>query len=595
MSVLETPRVYFRGEVSWDPITTNNYRSNYDEADCEAVFDGQAGVDGFRQSAIKQVETGGNWNPDGSHRAMFFETAICGVDTGAGTVTEDPFVGAPIEFAGMLVDAEPYGATSSQLFFDDISLGIPGGCRILGLRMDRFTARYINFSRNPSNSMIAGVASVVWQTCFPKDGGLIIDAHDSPALQALVARLADDDVRGIMVRWNSYRTVYYDDEQLSNGSPAAAAAAKALVAKLDGGGFQPNPARSLIVGTAGLWCAHDPVHEPAGRALITTGQGVNNAPAVGSAHAHFSDSALTVDLANSIPEKDRTPEKFDLGTLSIDLLDSADHSKVLATIATMNFAQYDAVAYQASAGIVTLPISAEHAALAKSNPLRLRAADNTVLLVETPVRAVPTVPNLYIDQGNETRAKVQVYVFGAPAGADLPVTMAQIGATQPVGDQQKTDANGEASFRVIGSKGMVVAYAFLPGENPELPLTADEFNPQVYTYLTLRVLPADEAIARLAPTWDNVHRYVLVNWQAMAPCMDNWLRLGDEAQVMAYGPMLRKLTAPDNFEAFRYMPVTRDMTPGQRTLLYRFLDGETAVLAEGTPKFGTLSRRMRRS
>ena len=58
----------------------------------------------------------------------------------------------------------------------------------------------------------------------------------------------------------------------------------------------------------------------------------------------------------------------------------------------------------------------------------------------------------------------------------------------------------------------------------------------------------------------------------MAPCMDNWLDLADPAQVHAFGAVLRKLTDPANFELYRYMPVVRDMTQGERTLLWAFLD-----------------------
>jgi hypothetical protein len=95
----------------------------------------------------------------------------------------------------------------------------------------------------------------------------------------------------------------------------------------------------------------------------------------------------------------------------------------------------------------------------------------------------------------------------------------------------------------------------------------------------LRVLQADSDIAALPPTWDNVHNYVLSNWEAMAPCMDNWLLLGDEKQVRAYAALIKKLTDPANFEDFRFMPVTRDMSAGQRTLLHGFLDGGGAIVA----------------
>ncbi|MET1110173.1 MAG: hypothetical protein ABWX67_01455, partial [Allosphingosinicella sp.] len=102
--------------------------------------------------------------------------------------------------------------------------------------------------------------------------------------------------------------------------------------------------------------------------------------------------------------------------------------------------------------------------------------------------------------------------------------------------------------------------------------------------------PADEAIGSLPPTWDNVYTGVLANWNAMAPCMDNWLNLADPAQVHAFGAVLKKLTDPGNFELYRYMPVTRDMTDGERTLLWNFLDSplESAaapvVLGAAVPK-----------
>lgn len=90
----------------------------------------------------------------------------------------------------------------------------------------------------------------------------------------------------------------------------------------------------------------------------------------------------------------------------------------------------------------------------------------------------------------------------------------------------------------------------------------------------------------------------------MAPCVDNWLRLEDPAQVQPYAPLIKKLTDPSNFEALRFMPVTRDMTVGERTLLWNFLDAPLQLEADaesveaGTPAaprrdLAKLSRAMR--
>ena len=266
MSVLETPRVYFKGEITWDPITTNNYDTNYDENTGDTIYPSVVDrVQAFRKQAITQVSSAGNWNPHGTHRAKFYSTIVNGYDQGDGLDTHDPLVSLPVNFTGMLVDLEPFGAFTSQLFFDSMQFGVDGGYRILAPRTSRFTARYINFARNRVNKMIAGVASAVWQTSFAKTDGLSVEAFDSTALQTLAKKLEEEDVLGLTVRFNTYRTIYYDNPELTNKSPKTKAEAQALQAKLNDGGFQPNPARSLLVGVVGLWRRVEPAHEPGER------------------------------------------------------------------------------------------------------------------------------------------------------------------------------------------------------------------------------------------------------------------------------------------------------------------------------------------
>ena len=591
MSVLEIPRIYFKGEIAWDPVTTNNYPVNqapaaYDEDDCESFLNkgyvGSANVAGFRRAAIDEVVSAGNWNPQGTYRSPMFNTSISGVDTGGGLDTGDPFVSAPVNFTGMLVDTEPYGAYSSQLFFDDMSFGIAGGCRIFGTRVQRFSDRYINFHANPNNNMIAGVASVMWQNCFPKDLGLQIDAHESKALQALLSCMDESDILGVMVRFCTYRTVYYDNPSLTNQT--ATVDGRAVQLKLNAGGFQPNPARSLLVGTVGLWRRDEPVHEPADRALLTTGMPISvstdpkiNKAFSGTAWARVGQDRITLDLSNCIPAADRATEKVDLGDLTLTAADPAPAVAIL-TVATIPLSQYDRAAYDATSGILDIPIDAALAQRLGKLDLGLTCSAGK-LLAEVPLRAIPGDPNLYINQGDTAQTRVQVLDRGVPAGAGVTVTMSELGATQPTAMTQITDAAGSVTFPLQGPTGKVVGLVFQPGNSPVLPVTTGAFDPQIYTYMYLRILPADTAIAAMDPSWANVHNWVLSNWEAMAPCMDNWLRLGDEQQVLAYAPLIKRLTDPANFESFRFMPVTRDLTPGQRTLLYNFLDGGGAVKA----------------
>jgi hypothetical protein len=596
MSVLETPRIYFKGQVTWDPITTNNYDSNYEEGVGQTILPGVANrVKVFRDQAIEQVVTAGNWNPDGTHRATFFETMVCGFDIGSGIETDDPFVTAAANFLGMLVDLEPFGAYSSQLFFDAMRFGVDGGYRILAPRISRITDRYINFGRNTANTMIAGVASVIWQTSSAKTEGLRVDAFDSRALKSLAAAMEPDDVLGLTVRFNAYRTIYYDNPDLTNGSPAARAAAQALIAKLKEGGFQPNPARSLVVGVIGLWRKSEPPHESGDRALIQQGNSQ-----VASAHIRLDQTTMTLDLSNSVPEVDKDLTKMDLGPLTVVAISPA--SQAVTTLGTFDYSQYDRAAYEARAGIVTVPLAAGAAQSAADGNLELRDAKGNTLLAELPLRAIPATPNLYLDEGERVTATFQVYNRGRPLMSAVPLTLSQISASGGAVDNTTrvtTDANGVLALPIIGMSSGITAYVpwFTPAENP----AAGGLNTQVNTYMYVRMLPADAVIAELPPTWENVYVNVLANWNAMAPCMDNWLRLDDPVQVKAYADVLKRLTHPANFEHFRFMPVTRDMTAGMRTLLYKFLDApgdDLAAKPVGQPpqtrSFAELSRAMRR-
>lgn len=622
MSILEFPRIYFSGAVSWDPVTTNNntmptWDATYDEANADPQLDGTtigaAQVKAYRAAAIAQIP-GQNWDPDGTYRSFFYNSCVSGVDLGKGLDTKDPFVKAPVNLAGMLVDAEPYGPYSSQLFFDTLGLGIDGGCRILGTPVRRSSDRYINFFADRSNNMIAGVASVLWQSCYLWDGTpgaahptLRIDAFDSPALLALRAHMGKPGVKGLMARFVTWHTIYYNDPALFNGSPQVDVHAQDLVAKFAAGGFQPNPARSHMVGTVGLWRDGDPMHEPGDRALVTSQtpvpvRGPMPVP-FGTAWARYDGDRIAIDLSNCVPWINRKLDKADVGPLT---LLGPDGKTVVATIPA---AQYSEDSYLKTSGIVDARITTKDASQLTGD-LSLVATiagedgkpKQVTLLKEKALRAIPIEPNFYVDQSDKAAAEVQVYDRGKPAGKGIKVTMSEVGALENNPLVAETNAKGIASFPLKTSVPTVTQLVFQPGPDPVLPVTPNNFNPQVFTYMYLRVLPADDDIAKLPPTWANVHDKVLSYWEALAPCMDNWLRLGDEKQVRAYAAVIRKLTAPDYFERFRYMPVSRDLTRGQRTLLYAFLDSPAAAPSlkatatppeEEGPDFAKLARAMR--
>jgi hypothetical protein len=592
MSVLEIPRLYFKGQVSWDPITTNNYPANYDETDCITIFPPdvpgiQDEVQKFRDSAVAQIGPQGNWNPHGTYRSSFYDAAVCGCDRGKGASTNDPFVTSVVNFSGMLVDLEPFGSHSSQLFFDSMLLGVDGGYLIQLPRTSRVIGRQINFGRNTSKqTAIAGIASAVWTTSFAKTDGLRINVLDSGILRDLSEALSADDVLGLTVRFNTYRTVYYDNPKLTNGSKAMQAEAQALAAKITGGGFQPNPARSLIVGVLGLWRKGEPAQEPGDRALVPAGK-----PVVGGCAARFHKNSLVLDLSNSVPEVDADLNKADLGELTVVAVDQAGALNV--TLGSIPYSAYDRASYEATAGLVTLPMQSEVSKNISGLNLQVRSSKGTILQEEA-FRAVPLQPNFYLDQGKSTQVAFQVYEHGQAAAAGISLQMNQMsadGSSIESSTQLTTDAGGAVHVSLPASNPGIIAYvpSFTPADTPTGGL-----NTQLNTYMYVRVLPADEKIAALPPTWPNVYKYVLANWNAMAPCMDNWVRLDDPAQIRAHAKILKRLTSPANFELFRFMPITRDMSPGMRSLLYGWLDSPSDAAAEMPSRVRLLNMGLRK-
>ncbi len=572
MSVLDTPRVYFRGQITWDPIVTNNYVPLYDLSTGKPTL-GPSTVGDYRERARRAI-TNGNWNMHGTHRSTFFETTVTGVDLGSGLATDDALVGVPVTFAGKLVDLDPYGATTSQLFFDELSCGIQGGSQILAPRAGPMVARRINFARNTGYRVVAGVASVVWQASFPTGGGLSVHPRGSNVLTALRDLLAadDNDVAGLTVRINAYRTVYYGTEVPTDQQ------AHGLADEIAGGGFHPNPARSLLVGVIGLWRKGEPSSVPGDRVLARA----EGSP-VCTGFARVTGGTLAIDLANSVQETGFDVRKLDLGPLSV----VAKGASGEVELGVVDFEAYDTSAYEATAGIVTLPVDPAQAAAAEAGDLEVRSADGSVLLTEQPLTVVADPPNVYLEEGGEARVTLRALLRGRTPGAPVSVTLVEDTGSLPVIDVE-TDSDGTVAVSIESGPPGSWTRILVPwqGQQPPLPPGLDTDQSE---YVVLRTLPADDDIAALEPTFDNVHQFVLRDWEALAPCMDNWLLLGDEQQCRTYARLIRRLTSQDRFDGYGYMPVTRDLTRGQRTLLHRWCDavtGDAPVRPEAAPPPG---------
>jgi len=571
--VLDTPRIYFRGQITWDPMVTNNYDQLYDLDTGKPKLSGGTVAD-YREQA-RQTIVQGNWNVHGTHRSTFVETTVSGVELGRGPRVDDPLVGVPVTFAGMLVDLDPYGATSSQLFFDSVSVGIDGGCQIRALRNGPLVARRINFARNPGYRVIAGVASVVWQGSFANGDRLAVRPHRSPVLDALAELLETGRAQGLTLRFNAYRTAYYGTPQPTDQDP------ENLAAQVAAGGFHPNPARGVMVGVIGPWFEGEPPSVPGDRVLARAPRSP-----VSTAFAKVAGNRLTIDLANSVPETGFDLVKADLGPLDVVARTAGGD----VTVATLLYDRYGTAAYNATSGLVDLPLDEAGAAAVAGGDLEVRAASGAPLLREQPLTVCADQANVYLEEGEGAAVRLRVFERGARPSSPASVMLVEVGGGTSLPSSVVTDAAGEATVPVTGATAGSWTWIAVPWRGQPPPPPAN-LVPDQNEYFTLRVTPADAAIAALDPTWQNVYDNVLRDWEALAPCMDNWLRLGDEAQCRAYAPLIKALTSRARFDDFRYMPVTRDLSRGQRALLHRWCD---TVTPAGPQPAATAAPRPRR-
>ena len=581
MSVLSFPRLYLFGTMSWDPVVSNNARQVYDLVTGRArLRPGETTTD-FRRRMIATTVGRGDWNYFGTNRCVL-QAKVVGAAAAPHDrdVEQDALLKAPVELVGKLVDIDPAG-TCSQIFFDELTLGIPGHPHLRARPRRRMSSRWLNrTTRNLAPLPIAGSASAAWQAVFPAEEIEIVRAGQSALLTTLQEALADPNAQGLMLRLCTYRTRYFggrletDDEQ------------RALLAELqrlhEQGIPISNPAESLVVGALGMWSNGDSESVPGGRQLVAT----DTAPvAVGPAAAelHPDTRVLSLDLSNTIPQTGPALEKADLGPITVLVTADGDPAKV----GRIENSAYGRAAYETHAGIVDLDLPPTlNLALFARGTLSLEVqtpGGPAVLSVEQQLTASCDDCNVYLDQGERHTLVIRVRERGeVPTGlVSLQVASYDAGmslAGEPI--ELSVSADGTAKLEVRGEAPGCRHRGFLaftdpkptdpkPNPPPSLRFTTAQFT-------SVRTLPFDNALEAAttdqALTWEFVYANVLQTYDAIAPRMSVILDLGDRDAVQTFARRLKDVTAAELFESSRYMPVTRDLSRGKRKILQRFCD-----------------------
>lgn len=606
------------------------------------------------------------WNMFGSHAVSCvqygdYTTTITGGALGYNKpVTADPLIGQPVSITGdggrgggRLVDTNPASPWSSQIYFGQLGFG-SGANSFSGTRYLRMHSRWLNPSRiYNSASMLTAPASrigVCFQTCIPNDQMTWPAASASPLITALQQAALKPGALGIMVRFTAYVNLYYMNGIFNNTKQQPRNyedLAKLLQTAWDAWNagqtnpspFFSNPCYSHVVGTAGVWSEGELVSVPGGRCLAADQPVAPLEPAdakSGAVHqaVRFSGHELktttqaprvplgpvavnvdceagflSLDFGGTMPELGipgpmrSSLVKADFGPLTIGVV-APDSS--FTSIATIDYAQYQQSAYEASAGIIDIPLPSAATQLLADGALAIQAQQGATVLLEQPYTAETDTRGIYLDQNGQTEFSVMVCKRGVPSpGATVLIAQYDSGLNllpsniQPLvafttGAQTTltasgittnvtvvtTDETGNATVGISAQSPGFPVLAFLPfsGGTPPQPPASFNFTDNAF-YTTVRVLPFDDAVPLAfvelwnstqdqAQAWSFIYFRILYLYDMLFNVMLPIVNLGSqqavEANISAIWSLISSAAAAESTFA---MPITRDMSAGKRRAL----------------------------
>jgi hypothetical protein len=351
-------------------------------------------------------------------------------------------------------------------------------------------SRWPNFARNLGNLPIAGGMGVIWQTAVHNADLKWTGLATSPALAALKSAAEAGGNQGIVVQLASYRTLYYQTvtyqgRPIRNGGD--------LIWAYQNGYKGPNPARSVLLGTIGVWGRGELASAPTERLLApdaTVAESISAAPSMLRRDTHpetalaaqprqvplgpamalvdESRSVVSVDFLATFPEAAGTLEKADLGTLLLQAV--APDGTVIQIGEPLTPALYDRSRYEATGGISEFPYQPGQRDAIVNGTLQLVQQGSTgdPALLENQFVAETDQRGSYIDEGEMRSIAIRVYQNGRMPTTSVQVLAAQYDTngnlitdpTQRI--LEFVDAQGAPASGVLGVTDGLATLSFLP-------------------------------------------------------------------------------------------------------------------------------------
>jgi hypothetical protein len=481
MSYLLGPRINFKGAFKTNPCTANNDDvmvalepvSQQLQLESLGMSDDEA-REWLKQPVMRRGNIQGEldkyvragWNYFGDYSTSFQNAHVTTVSSGSGPVGGgDSLIGTNVYILGSrertaptIVDQDPIGLTSSQIYIGGFQLG---NAQVgLSARSDvRTYSRWLAFNRVVSAVPYTGEQNFVglgcvWQFTLPTAALTFQGVDSSPALAALRAAAQASDALGLVVRFTSFEVQpYLNTQQLS--------------AQFQAGQAPQNPAFGFLVGTVGVWKKGEPMTEPPGRLLIpNVGPAGALFPELGVTQAKWKDPAsqqpssflpgnctaqvdparkvVALDLITLLPKAGfrnpqgpppgaTYPQGFDsprqqanVGTVELALIPPGGAMAQARSLGPIDYGLADYSRYEDQGGIAEVSYASSgvsDADLANGTLIIRGTADNTInpgalIVSEVPVRVVSDDRAVYLRSSQEAQLTLHVTQRGQPPSQD---------------------------------------------------------------------------------------------------------------------------------------------------------------------------------
>ncbi|HLZ08533.1 MAG TPA: hypothetical protein VKT80_08100, partial [Chloroflexota bacterium] len=419
----------------------------------------------------------------------------------------------------------------------------------------RMFSRWPYQTRNIDYTFKEGLVGCTWQAAAHNKDITWFGLDRSPVLQALHDAANSGSNQGIVIRFSSYRTLYYvaaewKGKRILNGLDLVAAYADGFVGD--------NPARSAMVGSIGVWEAGELASAQTGRVLMPAQSAqLADSPAIAAlgpatAAVDAVRNVVTVDFIGTFPEQNVQLDKANFGTLQ---LQSVDATGAVTKIADVPYSAYNRVAYESNGGIVEFPIPPGSAQKIAAGSIQLIQSDQTLsfpVLSQTQFVAETDDWGVYVDECETPAVTIKVTENGGAPGPGAMIWFQQYDSdgnlrTTPVVDvvdsngkpapiveghtnggtlegQALPVTNGAVTLRVRSLRPGACFLAFYPyrGQPPSSIPTSGFPLPSSF-YCAVRMLPFDNALEQNTPdsmlSWKFIYNNVLRVFDLVYPIM----------------------------------------------------------------------------